>query len=153
MPFKIPNFRTPTSRRPQTRYAFIKRSGGTGSDNNKATLGIWERLLPTFAVLVSTGCSIAIWSMHKTNWRKSGAFYGLVLHQRVAVQVFVNVLASVLAILWSYSICTVMNWTMRRWASFYEISLNKLRVFTLLSQARLDTMLPKRLYAVCALFW
>ena len=153
MPFKVPKFRTLLSQQPKSRYASIKRSSGIGSNNDKATLGLWERLLPTTAILVSTGCSMAIWSMHLTNWRNSGSFYGLVLHQRVAVQVFVNVLASLLAILWSYSICTVMNWMMRRWASFNEMSLNTLRMFTLLSQARLDTMLPKRLYAFCACFW
>ncbi len=42
---------------------------------------------------------------------------------------------------------------LRRWALYHQMSLSTLRISTLLSQARLETMLSKRGYILCACFW
>ena len=117
------------------------------------TIELWDRLLPTLAILITSGCATAVWSLRLAYWRDSLGFYNVVVNHRVRVQVFIHVLSSLLTVLWTYAVCTTINLLTRLRFARGEVSINTLRLLTLVSQARLDPHLPFLSFLICAAFY
>ena len=125
---------------------------GTIQTLREPAVGFLHRILPSVAILLSGGCAAAVWSLRLTYWKDSLGFYTLVTTPRVGVQVFIGVLSSILTVLWTYGVCQTINLLTRSKYARQIISINKLRLYTLISQARLDLNLPLRSILICSTF-
>lgn len=150
-------------RRPQPDYTSIQLVSNDATDASSTrgtlqrirdpTIGPWRRFLPTLAVLFTSACAFTIWSLRLTYWKDSLGFYNLVVTHRVSVQVFIHVLATFLTVLWIYGVSTTINLLMRLRFANGGVSINTLRMWTLISQARLNINLPFRHFILCACFY
>ena len=66
-------------------------SPGTLVKVREPTLGFRRRFLPSLAVLFTTGCAAALWSLRLLNWKDSLGFYSFVVSHRVAIQVSIHI--------------------------------------------------------------
>jgi hypothetical protein len=125
---------------------------GTLVKVREPTLGFRRRFLPSLAVLFTTGCAAALWSLRLLEWKDSLGFYSFVVSHRVAIQVFIHILSSVLTLLWIYGVCSTINLITRHLFARKAVSVKTLRVWTLISQARLSFSIPFSSFLICAAF-
>jgi hypothetical protein len=101
-------------------------------------VGTWARILPLIAITVTTACAVTLLALRLSYWKDNLGFYNIIATQRVAVQVFIHILSSLLAVLWTYSVCSTINKLTRSYFARRIVSLNTLRLWTVISQARLE---------------
>lgn len=116
------------------------------------TLGLRRRFLPTIAVLVTTACAAAVWSLRLLKWKDSVGFFGFVTGHRVAIQVFIHILSSVLTLLQKFGVSSTFNLATRSAFARRTVSIKKLRLWTLISQARVSFSIPLSNFLVCTAF-
>ena len=114
------------------------------------TLGFRRRFFPTLAVLFTTGCAAALWSLRLLKWKDSLGFYSFVVSHRVAIQVFIHILSSALTLLWVYGVCSTINLITRHLFARRAVSIKTLRLWTLISQARISFSIPFSSFLICA---
>lgn len=125
---------------------------GTLVTIREPTLGFRRRFLPSIALLFTTGCAAALWSLRLLKWKDSLGFYSFVISHRVAIQVFIHILSSLLTLLWVYGVCSTINLITRHRFARRAISIKTLRVWTLISQARISFNIPFSSFLICAAF-
>ena len=119
------------------------------SKRGEPTVGIWRRILPITAIFFTTANAITVWMIRLTSvWGN----YELVVNQRVAVQVFIHVVSSILTVIWTYAVCSTINLITRTQFARRPRSVNTLRLWTLISQARLGPNLSLLNFIICAAF-
>ena len=125
---------------------------GTLVTIHEPTLNLRRRFLPTVAVLFTTACACAVWSLRLTSWKDSLGFFTLVTTHRVAVQVFIHIVSSALTLLWTYGVCSTINLITRSRFARRAVSIRTLRLWTLISQARISFSIPFTSLLVCSAF-
>lgn len=125
---------------------------GTLVTIREPTLGLRRRFFPTLALLFTTGCAAALWSLRLLKWNDSLGFFTFVTGHRVAIQVFIHILSSVLTLLWTYGLCSTINLTMRSRFARSAVSIRTLRIWTLISQARISFSIPVSSFLICSAF-
>jgi len=108
----------------------------------QATAGVWRKLLPLLAITTSSAVAIAVASLQLVQWTGTPVLYVLVAEHRASVQVFVHILSTILTLLWTYAVCTYFNLIARSRFARQAVSLNTLRLWAAISQARYDSNLP-----------
>ena len=79
--------------------------------------------------------------------------YDLATQRRATVQIVINAMASLLAILWTWSVCAAFNMAVRSFFAERRVSLDALRLYVSISRKAIDLNLPLRLLCVEALLW
>lgn len=115
-------------------------------------LSLRQRFSPTLAVLFTTGCAVAVWSLRLSHWRNSRGFYIFVSNHRVAIQVFINILSSLLTLLWCHGLCSTINLITRNRFARRNVPIKTLRLWTLISQARIEFNISLSNFLACAAF-
>jgi hypothetical protein len=101
----------------------------------------WSRLIPLY-IFIPTAVSLCVFTLHTLQYRNTDKLFEWSRSSRTVVQVIVHILSSFLALLWTYSICTLIGHWMRHRLSHESVNLNKLRLWSALTQSRADWNLP-----------
>ncbi|KAL4994203.1 hypothetical protein BDV10DRAFT_197739 [Aspergillus recurvatus] len=86
------------------------------------------------------------------NWHLPGDMYTLVGRYRTSVQTAVQIIASVLAVIEIFALCTLINRTTRIWFTRAPVSLNTLGFWSALSTPTFSWSLPFRMMIITFLF-
>jgi hypothetical protein len=132
-----------------------KRAGETVTcyEEGHREASLWSRCSPVAVIVISTILSTvpAVLTWKNTRYT-SPQFYVWTTQQRATVQVVVNVLASVLGLLWTWAVCACFNMAMRSFLSGKSFPLNTLRYYVSISKRTLDWNLPPRLAFLSFIF-
>ncbi|KAF2720051.1 hypothetical protein K431DRAFT_227396 [Polychaeton citri CBS 116435] len=112
---------------------------------------LWQRLSPILSILAPTCVSLAIGVLAIKDYRSTAALYDLAVHNRPRLQVIVHVLTTLLAVPWTYAVCTTLNLSTRALFSRRPARLDTLRFWTATGQARMDFNLPFYHFVTCTL--
>lgn len=122
-------------------------------EEGRGRASLWSRYSPVAVVVLSTIFStvpaVLTW---KNTIYTSPRFHVWTTQQRATVKVVVNVLASVLGLLWTWAVCTCFNMAMRSFLSEKSLPLNTLRFYVSISKRSLDWNLPPRLAFLSFIF-
>lgn len=111
---------------------------------------IEEKLLPALALILPTGVSIFLVSVRNRLW--DGDFHDFVQSSRSAVQVIVQILSLVLAMLQIYALRKLFTLGTRLLLGGRRLSLDTLSLWAAISQAKLDSSLSKRYVVIIIAF-
>jgi hypothetical protein len=114
-----------------------------GRAHAQARNASWRTRLLPFCIVIPTFVSLCVVSLHARRYTDTGKLYQWSTSNRALVQVVVHIVSSLLALLWTYSICTLMSqWTRHR-MSHESVNVNTLRLWSALMQNRADWSLPR----------
>ncbi|KAL4976285.1 hypothetical protein BDW66DRAFT_159837 [Aspergillus desertorum] len=108
---------------------------------------------PLFSlVLIPLMLGILLIFSDARNWHLPGDMFTLVDRYRTSVQTAVQIVASVLAVIEIYALCTLINLTTRIWFTRAPVSLNTLGFWSALSTPMFTWRLPFRMTIITFLF-
>ncbi len=108
------------------------------------------RLLPVLNLMIPTATSIMLYCFG--NWQSTGILYELVKNNQATSQIFVQTISHVLGLFQVFSLCAVLNLSMRYRSMHGSVALQVLSFLVALSTARIDLYLPRRLLLLNAAF-
>ena len=108
------------------------------------------RLLPVLHLMIPTATSITLYCFG--NWQSTGMLYGLVKNHQPLSQIFVQTISHILGLIQVFSLCAVLNLSMRYRIMHGSVALQLLSFSVALSTARIDPYLPRRLLLLNAAF-
>lgn len=124
------------------------------SEPGRRRATFWSRCSPLAVMVLSAMLSAVPMALAFTHAKFTTLqFYDWVTQHRATAQVIINILASLLGLLWTWAVCTSFNMAMRSFLNGKCFPLNKLRLYVSLSRRTLDFNLPPRLAIISSIIW
>ena len=112
----------------------------------------WAKLLAVpWLVVTSIITTLLLWS-DRTSWTSAGQLYQLVVNNRAAVQILIQVLATGFGAIHVYTVCVLINFATRRGLAAKPYTLDRLRFWRAVSAKALDWSMPVPLLALLLVF-
>lgn len=117
--------------------------------------GLWQRSSPLCLLVLAIALSAVPGSLQWTSktYGSNTALYKWSIDDRAVLQVIIQIIAAILAFLWTYSVCLAFNLTLRPLLAERRISVSTLRLCATTSSKAFDLNLPLQLMLVSALVY
>lgn len=112
-----------------------------------------SKYLAVLGLLATTVVSVILIIGNKKSWVLPGSFHDVVRNNRASVQTVVQTLSSLLGAVYTYTFCTIINFSTRISLTDEGVSLGRMRFWTALSANKLNWSLSPRYFAISVLFF